>query len=1226
MAGHEWEDWFEREEFIGQISDIRVQNLQVEREVVQKRTFTRWMNLHLEKCDPPIEVHDLFRDIQDGRILMALLEELSGCKLLHGFKKSSHRIFRLNNIAKVLSFLEERNVKLVSIDAADVADGNSSIILGLIWNIILFFQIKELTGNIRSQFPSSSSLSSIPTSSDSDTSFSSTPSDERQSASTAMREHSKAIKKLLQWVQKRTRKYSVAVQDFGKSWTSGLAFLAVIKSIDTSLVDMRKALLRSARENLEDAFRIAHFSLGIPRLLEPEDVMINAPDEQSIMTYVSQFLEHFPGIEEPEEPCKLIERSVSMGRLNFRDPDFNHTRNGAYRSRVRERSYMFQKDCAQPPPKILISSVSEDRGAMSPHFRPAASRSWSTEDFLMDSPHMDDNSSSVVEDPKEPDSEVLPNSISNSPQLSYTHSPTGSSVPESVNTESVMGDSAISSPDSWVESEFGVMPEKFCESRSDSSLCDSGTAWDVYRATPVEVTTLDEGFVPSIVDRVSDDQSITESYIDEGIYSLTSLESTQEKVQGRTGKNQKDNQEVKEKEANLENHNQDLSLEQMPGQKEVVSKQMDTILSQKDEVPREREPSFGLCDAEQLANSSVGDLLETDQTNQSQPSPNTELPPPDQIEELVEQTSVEASTYRKPEGLKEGVDVTGNAQDGEGLFNGQTDGLSERNNSEKVEVKTECQKTDSSLEEKREESRDESEIVKEEDEGVKKTQSEASEGVLRGYPDPQEKISTETCDALANTHPTNQGGESIPSPDPCVDINIPLISISSEPEEQDEEETCGPEGQDHVGDEDVPQPEASESKETGTDVTSPENPDELSCDSNEEDTSNLPEISSGLISENVKEIAPEQITDGHLDDTDEHDIRNSSNADISGPDTKDNMEISEAEQESPHHNSQTGDTDKDLICQSSTDAETHPVNTEQDINSTGQPDGHQDKQGDTIPVNLTATTQQNTDPGNVQPNGKMGTLCFEPTVVSRDMDLFYTDFDRSSPTEDLVGDLMEPMDLFYPDKEEPMFTEPPDNEMQSWPSVLSVSALEPAPASETLPEDKPLNLLEEDFRNGGDLLQEQDKVIPKLNQEIDKASEPQEQCLLPEEKMGGLWGGDVPLNGSDHTEAELQSPGSARENTEPVRCDSKISSRQEESQIPPVLRHRKGARFTEAMDNQTAVTALTRKADDAESDCWWSDSWEPYLLLLLWLLLYCFWLLPQMDLKSLPSLLLNLNH
>lgn len=65
-------------------------------------------------------------------------------------------------------------------------------------------------------------------------------------------------------------RYGVAVQDFGKSWTSGLAFLAVIKSIDPSLVDMRRALLRSSRENIEEAFRTAHYSLGIPRLLEPE--------------------------------------------------------------------------------------------------------------------------------------------------------------------------------------------------------------------------------------------------------------------------------------------------------------------------------------------------------------------------------------------------------------------------------------------------------------------------------------------------------------------------------------------------------------------------------------------------------------------------------------------------------------------------------------------------------------------------------------------------------------------------------------------------------------------------------------------------------------------------------------------------------------------------------------------------------------------------------------------
>lgn len=58
------------------------------------------------------------------------------------------------------------------------------------------------------------------------------------------------------------------------------------------------------------------------------------------------------------------------------------------------------------------------------------------------------------------------------------------------------------------------------------------------------------------------------------------------------------------------------------------------------------------------------------------------------------------------------------------------------------------------------------------------------------------------------------------------------------------------------------------------------------------------------------------------------------------------------------------------------------------------------------------------------------------------------------------------------------------------------------------------------------------------NQETDEVSESQEQCLLPGEKMGALWGGDVPADGSDVSdvsEAEQQSSGSARENTEPVR-------------------------------------------------------------------------------------------
>ncbi|KAM9380982.1 calmin [Phaethornis superciliosus] len=356
MAGQEW-DWFQREELIGHISDIRVQNLQVERENVQKRTFTRWINLHLGKCKPPLKVKDLFIDIQDGKILMALLEVLSGQKLMHEYKSSTHRIFRLNNIAKALKFLEDSNVKLVSIDAAEIADGNSSLVLGLIWNIILFFQIKELTGNLNRN-SSSSSLSSGPSGPESDTSHPSTPNVERLPVT--MKDQRKAIRALLIWVQRKTRKYGVAVQDFASSWRSGLAFLAVIKAIDSTLVDMKKALEKSARENLEDAFSIAQYKLGVPRLLEPEDIMVESPDEQSIVTYVAQFLEHFPELEGEDFTDPDKELPIESTYVHIKDSPSEKESKILILSESDENMYMVNHEKRHPaPPKVLIHDTPE---------------------------------------------------------------------------------------------------------------------------------------------------------------------------------------------------------------------------------------------------------------------------------------------------------------------------------------------------------------------------------------------------------------------------------------------------------------------------------------------------------------------------------------------------------------------------------------------------------------------------------------------------------------------------------------------------------------------------------------------------------------------------------------------------------------------------------------------------------------------------------------------------
>ncbi|RVE57606.1 hypothetical protein OJAV_G00217940 [Oryzias javanicus] len=104
-----------------------------------------------------------------------------------------------------------------------------------------------------------------------------------------------AKKLLLRWVQSTAAgHHGIEVRDFGPSWRDGVAFQSMVHAIRPDLVDMEEARRRSNRENLEEAFSLAENQLGIPRLLDPEDVDVDKPDEKSIMTYVAQFLKQYP--------------------------------------------------------------------------------------------------------------------------------------------------------------------------------------------------------------------------------------------------------------------------------------------------------------------------------------------------------------------------------------------------------------------------------------------------------------------------------------------------------------------------------------------------------------------------------------------------------------------------------------------------------------------------------------------------------------------------------------------------------------------------------------------------------------------------------------------------------------------------------------------------------------------------------------------------------------------
>nr|XP_034975642.1 microtubule-actin cross-linking factor 1 isoform X16 [Zootoca vivipara] len=237
-----------------------------ERDRVQKKTFTKWVNKHLMKVRK--HINDLYEDLRDGHNLISLLEVLSGVKLPR--EKGRMRFHRLQNVQIALDFLKQRQVKLVNIRNDDITDGNPKLTLGLIWTIILHFQISDIYISGESGDMS-------------------------------------AKEKLLLWTQKVTAGYvGVKCTNFSSCWSDGKMFNAIIHRYRPDLVDMERVQIQSSRDNLEQAFEIAE-RLGVTRLLDAEDVDVPSPDEKSVITYVSSIYDAFPKVPEGGEGISATE-------------------------------------------------------------------------------------------------------------------------------------------------------------------------------------------------------------------------------------------------------------------------------------------------------------------------------------------------------------------------------------------------------------------------------------------------------------------------------------------------------------------------------------------------------------------------------------------------------------------------------------------------------------------------------------------------------------------------------------------------------------------------------------------------------------------------------------------------------------------------------------------------------------------------------------------------------
>ncbi|XP_032397340.1 dystonin isoform X18 [Etheostoma spectabile] len=260
-----------------------------ERDRVQKKTFTKWINQHLLKVRK--HINDLYEDLRDGHNLISLLEVLSGdtlprerdflktLRLVSGTEacaveqhgdtvddddkgpreRGRMRFHRLQNVQIALDYLKRRQVKLVNIRNDDITDGNPKLTLGLIWTIILHFQISEIHV-------------------------------------TGESEDMTAKERLLFWSRQITDGYvGVRCDNFTTSWRDGRLFNAIIHKYRPDLVDMSRVSTQANRSNLEHAFCVAEH-LGVARLLDPEDVDVQSPDEKSVITYVSTLYDAFPKV------------------------------------------------------------------------------------------------------------------------------------------------------------------------------------------------------------------------------------------------------------------------------------------------------------------------------------------------------------------------------------------------------------------------------------------------------------------------------------------------------------------------------------------------------------------------------------------------------------------------------------------------------------------------------------------------------------------------------------------------------------------------------------------------------------------------------------------------------------------------------------------------------------------------------------------------------------------
>jgi len=234
---------------------------------IRENTFLRWCNDYLSRRG--LRMSDFKTGFKSGLLLVNLMEIISGKSLGRCNLHPKIYVQKTENVGIAIKFIQDEGIKLVNIGAEDIVDGNMRLILGLMWTLILRYEVKGGGDGT-----------------DGD-----------------------AISDLLEWVRSKIPEYDV--KGFTKDWNDGRALCGLVNALRPGSFPNHMDMNPDHKKgNCGKGISAAQRFLNIDPLLLPEEMAHKKVDKIAVITYISQFRnvrhEDMQDIEAEVDESKLV--------------------------------------------------------------------------------------------------------------------------------------------------------------------------------------------------------------------------------------------------------------------------------------------------------------------------------------------------------------------------------------------------------------------------------------------------------------------------------------------------------------------------------------------------------------------------------------------------------------------------------------------------------------------------------------------------------------------------------------------------------------------------------------------------------------------------------------------------------------------------------------------------------------------------------------------------------